>query len=178
MPQNIKPTPERYCPVCGTKMERKRYNGRLEDMTRFMSRQTCSQSCGNTKAEVTKSALHWRAKKHRKPNCEQCQTTNDLHVHHIDRNPANNDPANLMTLCSPCHLKLHWREDREKRVGAMKRRPPQPCVVCRTEFHPRWGKKQTCSPECKTALLSLRTTQHVQKHGVRTRQRSEGGRFV
>jgi hypothetical protein len=40
-------------------------------------------------------------------------------VHHIDRNPANNDPVNLLTLCSTCHLKLHWREDREKRMAAM-----------------------------------------------------------
>ena len=179
MPQHIKPTPERYCPVCGTKMERKRYGGRgrLEDMTRFMSRKTCGPVCGSTKTEVTKSALHWRAKKHRKANCETCGTANDLHVHHIDRNPANNDPANLMTLCSSCHLKLHWREDRDKRMASRRRRPPQPCVMCGEMFHPRWAKKQTCSPECKAALLSLRTTQHFQEYGGPTRQRSSDGRW-
>ena len=116
-----KPEPERYCPVCEERMHRKRYNGHLEDMARFMSRKTCSQSCGNTKETVTKSGLHWRAKKHRKSACQECQTPNDLHVHHIDRDPANNDPANLMTLCSSCHLKLHWREDREKRMQAAAR---------------------------------------------------------
>lgn len=114
--QYAKPDPERYCQVCGVRMHRKRYNGRLEDMTRFLSRKTCSQSCGNTKQTVKKDTLHWRARKHKKLNCEECGTANDLHVHHVDRNPANNDPANLMTLCSSCHLKLHWREDREARM--------------------------------------------------------------
>lgn len=116
-----KPDPIRHCPVCGGLMERKRYNGRLEDRTRFLARLTCGPSCGGTKDTVTKDALHWRARKHRKPNCQECQTDNDLHVHHIDRNPANNDPSNLMTLCSSCHLKLHWREDRAKRIVSVQR---------------------------------------------------------
>lgn len=115
-----KPDPEKYCSVCGVRMYRKRFgeSQTLEDMGRFLSRQTCGQSCGNTKQTVTKDALHWRARKHRKPNCQECNTTTDLHVHHIDRNPANNDPSNLMTLCSSCHLKLHWREDRALRMEA------------------------------------------------------------
>ena len=116
--QYAKPDPEKYCQVCGVRMYRKRYgpSQTLEDMTRFLSRKTCGQSCGNTKQTVKKDTLHWRARKHRKPNCETCGTTNDLHVHHIDRDPANNDPTNLMTLCSSCHLKLHWREDRDRRM--------------------------------------------------------------
>lgn len=116
--QYAKPDPEKYCQVCGVRMHRKRYgpSQTLEDMGRFLSRRTCGQSCGNTKTEVKKDTLHWRARKHRKPNCEQCQTAEDLHVHHIDRDPTNNDPANLLTLCASCHLKLHWREDREKRM--------------------------------------------------------------
>jgi 5-methylcytosine-specific restriction endonuclease McrA len=28
-------------------------------------------------------------------------------VHHIDRNPARNDRANLVCLCSGCHLRVH-----------------------------------------------------------------------
>lgn len=28
-----------------------------------------------------------------------------LTVAHLDQNPGNNDPANLMALCSPCHLR-------------------------------------------------------------------------
>lgn len=112
--------PEKYCQTCGARMERKRYNGRLEDRGVFLRRRYCCRSCANTKESVTKDALHWRARKHRKPNCETCQTENDLHVHHIDRNPANNDPMNLMTLCSSCHLKLHWQEDRAQRMKAAK----------------------------------------------------------
>lgn len=42
-------------------------------------------------------------------------------VHHIDRNPKNNDPSNLMVLTSSEHFKLHHRED----------------------GHPRWGKPET-----------------------------------
>lgn len=30
-----------------------------------------------------------------------------LHVHHIDRNPRNNTPENLITLCQPCHSRHH-----------------------------------------------------------------------
>jgi hypothetical protein len=118
-----KPDPIKHCAVCGALMTRKRFgpSQTLEDMGRFLSRRTCGQSCGNTKVEVTKDALHWRARKHKQPTCSECGTDNDLHVHHIDRNPANNDPANLQTLCSSCHLKLHWREDRAKRmVGVAK----------------------------------------------------------
>src|SRR5574337_204403 len=109
------------CERCGVTMERKRYNGRLEDPAVFARRRYCSLSCANSRDEVTKSAHHWRAQRHRKDSCQTCSTATDLHVHHIDRNPANNDPANLMTLCASCHLKLHWREDRAARMAAVKR---------------------------------------------------------
>ncbi len=33
------------------------------------------------------------------------------HVHHKDRNPLNNDPGNLVTVCEPCHHALHAVED-------------------------------------------------------------------
>jgi 5-methylcytosine-specific restriction endonuclease McrA len=104
-------------------MTRKRFNGRLEDLGVFKRRRRCSQSCANTRTEnLSRDTHHWRARQHRSRVCEECGTGVGLHVHHKDRNPTNNDPANLQTLCASCHLKLHWREDREKRLAAMRRR--------------------------------------------------------
>lgn len=118
----IPPTqyPDKTCPVCGVTFNRRRFGKRLEDPARYLSRQTCSQACGNTKTDVTKGTLHWRARRHAKDSCETCGTNEGLHVHHVDRNPANNDPMNLRTLCDSCHLKLHWREDRDKRLAAIR----------------------------------------------------------
>lgn len=33
-----------------------------------------------------------------------------LHVHHIDGNKLNNDPANLISLCAGCHRQAHRKE--------------------------------------------------------------------
>jgi len=43
--------------------------------------------------------------------CEGCgqygsRPGNPLTVHHIDFNPANNPPDNLLLLCAKCHLKV------------------------------------------------------------------------
>jgi hypothetical protein len=115
-----KADPEKLCETCGEPMERKRYNGRLEDRTRFLERKHCSQSCANTRTEIQPNSHRWRARQIRKRDaCEECRTKLDLHVHHKDRNPANNDPSNLAVLCASCHLKLHWREDRAKRLASL-----------------------------------------------------------
>ena len=31
-----------------------------------------------------------------------------LQVHHADFTPENNDPSNLIPLCTGCHLSYHW----------------------------------------------------------------------
>lgn len=43
--------------------------------------------------------------------CETCGGTTRLHIHHIDKDPLNCNPANLMTLCEPCHNAWHARYD-------------------------------------------------------------------
>lgn len=39
--------------------------------------------------------------------CGYCEFKSSLHVHHPDKNRDNNDPSNLIVLCSNCHQGLH-----------------------------------------------------------------------
>jgi hypothetical protein len=109
--QKIKPDPLKHCAACGTLMQRKRINERLEDYGAFQRRVYCNRECmaqGMTK-EVCASLSHSRIKAHKsvKARCEMCAATWRLHVHHKDENPHNNAPTNLMTLCPSCHRKAH-----------------------------------------------------------------------
>lgn len=45
--------------------------------------------------------------KYIKSSCEICGATKDLEVHHKDKNHSNNNPNNLMTVCSSCHQRVH-----------------------------------------------------------------------
>lgn len=112
-----KPGRKKNCKACGAPLVRKRYGNRMEDRSRFLVREHCTQTCANSRATVTRSAHQWRARPHRKPACEECGATEKLHAHHKDRDWANDAPENLQTLCASCHLKLHWREDREQRLA-------------------------------------------------------------
>lgn len=38
---------------------------------------------------------------------EDGQITNQIVIHHIDVDPRNNSPSNLITLCFQCHMSLH-----------------------------------------------------------------------
>ena len=40
--------------------------------------------------------------------CENCGSTDNLCVHHKDRDRANNTAENLQILCKPCHTTLHY----------------------------------------------------------------------
>jgi len=55
-------------------------------------------------------------RKFKKKSCERCgfmpiDDPSLLSVHHKDHNRTNNDPANLETLCIPCHQDHHSREE-------------------------------------------------------------------
>ena len=39
--------------------------------------------------------------------CEECWSTKKLQVHHIDKNPKNNEISNLQKLCLKCHMEKH-----------------------------------------------------------------------
>jgi hypothetical protein len=41
--------------------------------------------------------------------CERprCSYSAKLHIHHIDKNPSNNSPSNLLAVCPNCHARIH-----------------------------------------------------------------------
>lgn len=45
--------------------------------------------------------------KHNTGVCEICKNTEDLEVHHVDKNRTNHNPDNLITLCKSCHQRVH-----------------------------------------------------------------------
>ncbi|WP_292518840.1 HNH endonuclease signature motif containing protein [Methanoculleus sp.] len=49
--------------------------------------------------------------------CVICGGSDDLHVHHLDRDPTHDDPENLLTLCGICHARVHTELRREGGAG-------------------------------------------------------------
>lgn len=128
MPHPRKQEPEKYCLFCKKRLERNRYNGVLESYQRFLERKTCGVLCmarWTVKEKVQRKSYGIRARKFRKENCEGCNTTTNLGIHHKNEDWSDNAPANLMTLCASCHLKLHWANGKE-----MPKRPKTFCTVC------------------------------------------------
>lgn len=39
--------------------------------------------------------------------CERCGNWEAIEVHHIDKNPRNNEISNLLLLCKDCHRAIH-----------------------------------------------------------------------
>jgi hypothetical protein len=102
------------CERCGTSFNRNRYKGVLEDSRAFLRRRFCSLSCANTRDTLTKHGYSWRARKHLKAFCEACGGRQSRQAHHIDQDKANNDPANIQTLCKWCH---DFHHSTAKRLG-------------------------------------------------------------
>jgi hypothetical protein len=116
-----KPTPDKACEKCGKKLERKRINGRLEDLSVFNRRHYCDRACmaaaqeGVIKVPNAKNGRRQAAKTVR-PACDRCgKNTSRLSVHHKDENTLNNDPGNLESLCGSCHKKEHLSRSSSRR---------------------------------------------------------------
>ena len=113
-------TIEKYCAFCGKKLERRYFPGcnKFEDMKHFKQRKYCDRLCmrkaftnvGNnnsnwsnthsTARTINELFLH-------KNKCEICNKAEKLDIHHVDKNPNNNNAENLMCLCRSCHMKIH-----------------------------------------------------------------------
>jgi hypothetical protein len=82
-------------------------------------------------------------------------------IHHIDEDPRNNDIGNLQLMTRAAHSKLH--NQRHPLTKA--------CEVCGDTFTPHPTKRKrakTCSPACRSALLSLKLRGN--RNGVGRRQ--------
>jgi hypothetical protein len=111
--RTAKQDPEKFCAYCGAKMLRSRFNGRLEDLTRFLQRRYCSLSCshqGRVVADPTLAALRKRAVKFRTTSCENCGATLGISAHHANGDVSVNTAGHIQTLCASCHMKLHHRQ--------------------------------------------------------------------
>ena len=120
MPMPRKENIVKYCMVCGELMERKRYNGTLESNHAFNRRRYCNLQCAG-KARLHKiPSIHATRKRYAHllgTECEMCGATENLDLHHVDNNPANNEPGNRMTLCDSCHTKWHWGNGKKSPIA-------------------------------------------------------------
>ncbi len=113
-------TPEKYCERCGKKLERRPLsNGYEEPMYWFNKRRFCSVACSNKAlSEKIRESPAPTAKQSRQrartatppAPCAICGKKGKTDVHHIDKNPMNNDPSNLVRLCRSCHVKQHQKK--------------------------------------------------------------------
>jgi hypothetical protein len=128
--------PIRYCWWCKGNLERKRFStGRLEDRGIFLHRIYCNRECqrhAQVKPQsVNTQTLLSRSQKFRKKECERCGRTNDLHVHHKNKNRMDSTPENLETLCVWCHNQHHAMERRNNVLGVRRATRWSPQVVQR-----------------------------------------------
>lgn len=142
MGRKAKPDPEKFCAECGTRMNRKRINGRLEDLGAFLRRRYCDRIC-MARAQLSGDPSSTYLKRFRKDCCEECGSTSRIGVHHIDGDRTNNSPENLRTLCPTCHTAWHWANGKTPW-----RRHSATCVVC--------GKVPAHSGLCATHRTRLR----------------------
>ena len=106
-----KKTESKTCKKCGSEFQRRRFGKRLEDFTRWNQRIYCSKQCNYMREDIThKASFHRLARTFLKTFCSICKSTENLEVHHKDRNWKNNESNNLETLCHSCHMKLHWQQ--------------------------------------------------------------------
>lgn len=112
----IKQAPPRSCAWCGRMLERKRYNGRLEDFAVFQRRKFCDVLCmsqdfdsraSTASSPKAKTGNYHARKLVPKGECATCGKLNARDVHHLNGDRNDNDPSNLTRLCRGCHLRLH-----------------------------------------------------------------------
>ena len=92
----------------------------------------------------------------------------DLHVHHIDNNPTNNDAMNLVVLTSSDHIRVHRSQGGNLLMW---------CEICGAEYHTDRTRidrnTRYCSTKCKAVAQtkrSKRPARHILINAIYTLQ--------
>lgn len=100
---------EGTCEICNAVFKRK-----------SSTKKYCSKKCSSiARSDYYYGGNYSKTLKRDNWKCRKCKSENDLQVHHIDHSGAenvkqfnsNNDMENLITLCIPCHSKIHVMTD-------------------------------------------------------------------
>jgi len=79
--------------------------------------------------------------------CAKCGADNP-HLHHIDENPSNNDPLNLIPLCPNCHLVDQHNPTRLVEPGKLSLfRIYKDPTILKPQFHPIYMRLQFLESE-------------------------------
>ena len=91
------------CRKCSSKLDNSKWNQKQVDT-----------SANNLDASKSTARQRWLCQKDKKNYCEKCGKSVDvvrLCIHHKDKNPHNNEEINKLTVCQPCHVAIHHRND-------------------------------------------------------------------
>lgn len=105
-----KEEPKIHCRSCGKELERKIFNGRIEDLSVFKKRRYCNRECMSkamVHKQVTLSGYRERARKLLDSRCGICGTDRNLQCHHVNKDVSDNRRENVQTLCASCHSTWH-----------------------------------------------------------------------
>lgn len=97
---------EKECPVCNNMFKAQEGHKR--------EKQTCSYACSNVYFRSGPDNGNWSEKAYRttcfyfhEKKCVCCEEKRAVDVHHLDSNPTNNIPENLIPLCPTHHRYWH-----------------------------------------------------------------------
>lgn len=156
MPRMPEDCGSKTCEYCNRSFDRRRFGTRIEDIGAFRRRRFCSRRCmANSMVKgasrTQRTTRHQAQKIKGSGPCESCGDPG-AHVHHKDRNPGNNSPANLSRLCLPCHRKAHRIAVQCKHCGDESGRIVQGyCLKHYARFH-KWGHPAMVKRNQNTAL--------------------------
>jgi hypothetical protein len=156
--------PMKTCEYCKKELLRKRKpSGKLEANSSFSLRRFCNSKCRGdfttSKNECLESSVRQRTLKlYPKEGLEKCSICDDsemkLQRHHIDKNPYNNLPENILICCQNCHAKEHqkngvWGKGKKQRI----------CISCNQIFVHKNRRRKTCSSGCFINICASKAMQ-------------------